>query len=79
MIISDTIIDEGASLSILSSTAWKAIGFPSLLPKFVKLQQRNELTNSDPSKVTVNFEKENHSFERGGSSRAFRLQYTPCT
>ena len=27
-----TIIDEGASVSILSSTAWKAIGSPSLVP-----------------------------------------------
>ena len=36
-----TIIDEGASVSILSSTAWKAIGSPSLL-----LEMRN-LTGFD--------------------------------
>ena len=27
-----TIVDEGASVSILSSTAWKAIGSPPLVP-----------------------------------------------
>ena len=27
-----TIVDEGASVSILSSTAWKALGSPQLMP-----------------------------------------------
>lgn len=38
MIMSSTIIDEGASVSILSSTAWIALGSPSLL-----LENRNLL------------------------------------
>jgi len=33
MVIVGTIIDEGASVSILSSTAWKVLGSPSLLPE----------------------------------------------
>jgi len=33
MVMAGTIIDEGASVSILSSTAWKVLGSPSLLPK----------------------------------------------
>ena len=32
MIIAGTIIDEGDSMSILSSITWKALGSPSLLP-----------------------------------------------
>lgn len=32
-----TIIDEGASVSILSSTSWKALGSPSLLPELRNL------------------------------------------
>ena len=32
-----TIIDEGASVSILSSTAWKVLGSPSLLPEMRNL------------------------------------------
>ena len=32
-----TIIDEGASLSILSSTTWKALGSPFLLPEMRNL------------------------------------------
>ena len=32
-----TIIDEGASISILSSTAWKAIGYPWLVPSTEKI------------------------------------------
>ncbi len=31
--MANTIIDEGASVSILSSTTWKALGSPSLLPE----------------------------------------------
>jgi len=31
MIVSSTIIDEGASVSILSSTTWQALGFPPLV------------------------------------------------
>ena len=33
MVMVGTIIDEGASVSILSSTAWEALGSPSLLPE----------------------------------------------
>jgi len=32
MIVSGTIIDEGDSVSIIPSTAWKVLGFPSLMP-----------------------------------------------
>jgi len=32
-----TVIDEGASMSILSSTAWKALGSPPLLPEMRNL------------------------------------------
>ena len=37
MVIDVTIIDEGASVSILSSTAWKVLGSPSLLPEMRNL------------------------------------------
>ena len=37
MVMAGTIIDEGASVSILSSTAWKALGLPSLLPEMRNL------------------------------------------
>jgi len=37
MIMVNTIIDEGAYVSILSSTAWKALGSPSLLPEMRNL------------------------------------------
>lgn len=32
MIVSSTIIDEGASVSIVSSTAWQALSSPPLVP-----------------------------------------------
>ena len=32
MIVSGTIIDEGVSVSILSSTTWQALGSPPLVP-----------------------------------------------
>jgi len=32
MIVPGTIIDEGVSMSILSSTAWQAFGLPLLVP-----------------------------------------------
>ena len=32
MIVSGTIIDEGASMNIFSSTSWKALGSPPLVP-----------------------------------------------
>ena len=41
MVMAGTIIDEGASVNILSSIAWKALGSPSLL-----LEMRN-LTGFD--------------------------------
>jgi len=37
MVMAGTIIDEGASVSILSSTTWKALGSPSLLPEMRNL------------------------------------------
>ena len=37
MVMAGTIIDEGASVSILSSTAWKALGSPALLPEMRNL------------------------------------------
>lgn len=37
MIMAGTIIDEGASVSILSSIAWKALGSPALLPELRNL------------------------------------------
>jgi len=45
MIMVGTIIDEGASVSILSSTAWKALGSPSLLPKIRNLTGFNKGTS----------------------------------
>lgn len=41
MVMASTIIDEGASVSILSSTTWKVLGSPSLLP------ERRNLTGFD--------------------------------
>ena len=37
MVMAGTIIDEGASVSIISSTAWKALGSPSLFPEIRNL------------------------------------------
>lgn len=37
MVMAGTIIDEGASVSILSSIAWKALGSPALLPEMKNL------------------------------------------
>lgn len=37
MVMVGTIIDEGASVSILSLTAWKVLGSPSLLPEMQNL------------------------------------------
>ena len=45
MIMDSTIIDEGASVSILSSTTWKALGSPSLLPKIQNLSSFNKGTS----------------------------------
>ena len=43
--MSGTIIDEGASMSILSSTAWKTLGSPSLLPANPNLPGFNKGTS----------------------------------
>ena len=40
-----TIIDEEAFVSILSSAAWKALGFPSLLPEIRNLSGSNKGTS----------------------------------
>ena len=45
MIMSSTIIDEGASMSVLSSTAWKVLGLPSLMPIKQNLSGFNKGTN----------------------------------
>ena len=45
MIMAGTIIDEGASMSILSSTAWKVLGFPSLLSEIRNLSGFNKGTS----------------------------------
>ena len=45
MIMYSIIIDEGASFSILSSTAWKALGSPSLMPITQNLSGFNKGTN----------------------------------
>jgi len=37
MVMAGTIIDEGATVSILSSIAWEALGLPSLLPEMRNL------------------------------------------
>jgi len=44
--MSGTIIDEGASMSILSSTAMKALGSPSLLPENRNLSGFNRTSRS---------------------------------
>jgi len=48
-----TIIDEGASLSILSSTSWKALGLPSLLPEMRNLTGFDKGT-SRPLRILAN-------------------------
>jgi len=45
MVMVGTIIDEGAFMSILSSTAWKALGSPSLFPEMRNLTGFNKGTN----------------------------------
>ena len=45
MIVSGTIIDEGASMSILSSTTWKELGSPSLIPITQNLSGFNKGTS----------------------------------
>ena len=37
-----TIVDEGASVSILSSTAWKTIGSPPLMPATNQISTFNQ-------------------------------------
>ena len=45
MIVSGTIIDEGASVSIHSSTAWQALGLPLLVPVTQNLLAFNKGTS----------------------------------
>ena len=45
MVMDGTIIDEGASVSILSSIAWEALGSPSLLPEMRNLTGSNKGTS----------------------------------
>ena len=49
-----TIIDEGASMSILSSTSWKVLGSPLLLPEIRNLLGFNKGT-SLPLGILPNF------------------------
>ena len=41
-----TIVDEGASASILSSIAWKAIGSPQLVPTFDQILNFNRISTT---------------------------------
>ena len=45
MVMAGTIINEGASVSIISSTTWKALGSPSLLPEMRNLTGFDKGTN----------------------------------
>ena len=54
MIMSGTIIDEGASVSIISSITWKALGSPSLLLEKQNLSGFNKGT-SRPLGILPNF------------------------
>ena len=45
LVIPNTIIDEGTSISILSSTTWKAFGSPPLMPVTQNLLDFNRRTN----------------------------------
>lgn len=45
LVIPSTIIDEGASVSILSSTAWQAFGSPLLMPVTYNLLAFNRRTS----------------------------------
>ena len=49
-----TNVDEGASVSILSSTAWQALGSPQLVPITQNLSSFNR-TISEPSGILPNF------------------------
>jgi len=80
MIVSSTIIDEGASVSILSSTTWKSLGSPSLMHVTQNLLGFNKGTSRPLGilrKITNHFRKENYSSEHDGSPRTVRLQSTP--
>ena len=45
MIVSGTILDEGASMSILSLTTWKALGSPPIVPITLNLLALNRGTS----------------------------------
>ena len=45
MIVSGTIIDEGVSMSTLSSTTWQALGLPPLVPITQNMLAFNRETN----------------------------------
>jgi hypothetical protein len=60
--VPQTLIDEGSSVSILSSIAWKALGYPHLVPVTQNLLAFNRRTNQplgSPSSVSCNFGREN--------------------
>ena len=76
MVMAGTIIDEGDSMSILSSTSWKALGLPSLFPEMRNMTGFDKGTSRPLgilSKCAHYFEKENRSRERDGSSRTLGL------
>jgi len=54
IIVSSTIIDEGASVSILSSTTWQELGFPPLVPATHNLLGFNRGT-SQPLQILPQF------------------------
>ena len=52
--ICHTHVDEGASISILSSTAWKDLGSPHLVPVMQNMKAFNR-TISEPLGILTNF------------------------
>ena len=76
MVMAGTIIDEGASVSIISSTAWKALGSPTLLPEMRNLTGFDKGTSRPLGilpNVPVTKQRENCSNEHDGSPRSVRL------
>jgi hypothetical protein len=78
--VPQTLIDEGSSVSIFSSLAWKALGYPQLVSVTQTLFSFNRRTNhplGDPSSFSCNFGRENYRYWRHGSPRPLGFQFTP--
>ena len=57
-----TIVDEGASVSILSSTSWQAIGYPKLVSatdQILAFNKNTYYTFRDPSSFSYYIRREN--------------------